>query len=45
MPTIRKDFKNLHVKDQELGFANGFMLALVLVVGVLKLWELLLRVV
>jgi hypothetical protein len=39
MRTIDKDFKHLRVPDQELSFANGFMTALILVIGLVKLLE------
>jgi hypothetical protein len=37
MPTYKKDFKNLQIPDAELNFASGFVTALVLVAGILKL--------
>jgi hypothetical protein len=38
MRTLDKDFKNLKLPDYETDFASGFMTALVLVVGILKMF-------
>jgi hypothetical protein len=39
MPTLKKDFKNLQLPDYETDFASGFMTALVLIVGILKMFH------
>ena len=37
MRTLDKDFKHLKVQDLEMSFATGFVTALVVVIGLIKL--------
>jgi len=38
MSTLRKDFKNLTLPDNEMSFALGFTTALALMAGIMKLF-------
>lgn len=38
MPTMKKDFKNLTIPNQELSFSLGFTTALVFVAGIMKIF-------
>lgn len=38
MRTIDKDFKHLRIPDEDLSFASGFVTALILLAGLLKMF-------